>query len=284
MEKAAFAKINLILDLTGLLPDGYHAISTVMQTVGLCDRVSVDVADCGKIEITCSDRTVPTDSRNTAFKAARLFFEKAGKPYGARIHIEKHIPHEAGLGGGSTDAAAVLRALDEMMPNAVTRDGLFDIALKVGADVPFCLRGGTALCLNKGEVMAPLPFFDAVCVIAKPDVSVSTAGAYAEFDRAENLRHPDVNGFVYHASRGDFRSAFLCASNIFEELTEIGEGVLIKNALNENGAFFSSMTGSGSAYFGLFEDRSSAQAAADSLRRFVPFVTVCDTVNAVNLS
>ncbi len=279
MEFAAFAKINLILDLTGTLPDGYHAINTVMQTIGLCDRVSVDIADGGIIEITCSDETVPTDSRNTAFKAARLFFEDAGKPYGARIHIEKNIPHEAGLGGGSADAAAVLRALNEMMPNAVPEDGLFDIALKVGADVPFCLRGGTALCLNKGEVMAPLPFFDAVCVIAKPDVGVSTGKAFAKFDNAVNLRHPDVDGFVFHASRRDWRSAFLCASNIFEELTEIAEGAGIKNTLNESGAFFSSMTGSGSSYFGLFDDHRSACAAAEKLRRFVPFVTVCDTVS-----
>ena len=279
MELAAFAKINLILDLTGVLPDGYHAISTVMQSVGLCDRVRVDISDGGGIEIACSDKTVPTDSRNTAFRAARLFLAKTGSACGVRIYIEKHIPHEAGLGGGSADAAAVLRALDGMMPDAVTADELFDIALNVGADVPFCLRGGTALCLNKVEVMAPLPAFGAWCVIAKPDAGVSTGKAFARFDGAERLRHPDVTDFVFYASRGEWRSAFSRAFNIFEELTDVAEGDFIKKTLNENGAFFSSMSGSGSAYYGLFENEREAQTAAEKLRLQVPFVTVCETVS-----
>lgn len=277
MELRAYAKINLILDLTGVLPDGYHAINTVMQSINLFDTVVAEIAD-GGIELSCSDATVPTDERNTAFKAARLFFDRAGIKGGVRLNIEKRIPHEAGLGGGSADAAAVLHALDEMFPSRLSENELLKIALEVGADVPFCFYGGTALCVNKGEVIAPLPDFRSWCVIAKPAAGVSTGKAFARFDSAENLRHPDVTRFVFYASRGEYRDAFLSASNIFEELTDVDGGEYIKRTLNENGAFFSSMSGSGSAYFGLFDERESAEKAAEKLRDGIPFVAVCETV------
>lgn len=278
MKTEAYAKINLILDLTGKLPDGYHAISTVMQTVSLADEVSLEITG-GPTVLTCSDPTVPTDERNTAFGAAELFFSRAGIDGGAAIHIKKNIPHEAGLGGGSADAAAVLRMLRLIYPSAVGEKELYDIALEIGADVPFCLKGGTALCLNKGEIMAPLPEFKSFCVIAKPSEGVSTGKAFARFDEAKSLRHPDMTGFLFHAAHGDYDGAFSCASNIFEELTDIKSGGLIKKTLTENGAYFASMSGSGSAYYGLFNDRTYAELTAELLKKTVPFVAVCETTD-----
>lgn len=278
MKTEAFAKINLILDLTGRLPDGYHAISTVMQSINLCDTVSLTPVGGGGIVLGCSEPGIPTDARNTAYKAAELFCMRAGLDANMRIFIEKRIPHEAGLGGGSADAAAVLRLLNELYPSSLSERELYSVALEVGADVPFCLKGGTALCFNKGEVMAPLPEFGAWCVIAKPAEGVSTGKAFARFDGAKCLAHPDVTDFVFHASKGDYAKAFSHASNIFEELTDISCGERIKELLRRNGAFFASMSGSGSAYYGLFNDRTYADAAAALLREELPFAEVCETV------
>ncbi len=268
------AKINLTLDLTCTLPDGYHAISTVMQTVSLCDFVTVEKNDTPGIVLTCSDPTVPTDSKNTAYRAAELFLDHAKITDGIKIHIEKHIPHEAGLGGGSADAAAVFKALDNMYPGVLANAEILSLCLKVGADVPFCFVGGTALCMNKGEVIAPLTPFSSYAVIAKPDEGVSTREAFARFDTAKNLCHPDITSFVFYAQNGEYKNAFLSASNIFEQLTDVKTGFGIKEIMKNNEAFYSSMSGSGSAYFGLFDTLEQAENAKKELKMLVPFAEI----------
>ncbi len=276
VTRAANAKINLSLDLTGILPDGYHAICTVMQSVSLCDTVTLAPGAAG-IRLSCSAPEVPTDKRNTAFAAAEAFYAAAGLAPCVDIHIEKRVPSQAGLGGGSADAAAVLHCLNERHGFPLGEDTLLRIALGVGADVPFCFLGGTRLCLNKGEVMAKLPPFAAHVVIAKPRAGVSTAAAFRKFDSAPPLRHPKNDDFLFYMMRGDYEAAFACAGNLFEQLTHVPEGDCIKQSMRENGAYYAAMSGSGSAYFGLFCTREAAVRAAGALRETVPFVAVCET-------
>lgn len=273
----AYAKINLSLDLTGSLPDGYHAINTIMQSVSLCDTVRVKRQESG-ITLRCSVPGVPCDERNTAYKAAAFFLATAGVSSGADIYIEKKIPSEAGLAGGSADAAAVLAALDAFYPGLVSREELFAIALKVGADVPFCLAGGTRECLHKGEEMTALPPFSAYVLLAKPAVGVSTGEAFRRFDAAESLCHPQ-NGKVLSAyGNGEGEKAAPYSLNIFEQLVDLPEGEAIKNALLDGGAYYASMSGSGSCFFGLFREENTCLAAAEKLQELTPFVCPCRTV------
>lgn len=277
ITKKANAKINLMLDLTGVLPNGYHGIFTVMQSVTLCDEVTAEIGGTEKIILSCSDETIPCDEKNTAYKAAKYFLEAAGLTCGVDIRIEKKVPSQAGLGGGSADAAAVLAALMEAFPGKVGEKELYEIALKVGADVPFCLAGGTRLCQNVGEIMTVLPAFDAYVVIAKPDAGVSTKAAYGRFDAEKDIPHPDDASFLFYAASGEYKEAMKYAGNIFETLVPLREGAEIKDKLYADGAYYAAMSGSGSAYFGVFDREEDAVKAAANLRKTVPFAEVFHT-------
>lgn len=278
--KKAYAKINLTLDLTGVLPNGYHPIFTLMQTVSLSDEVAVEINDSGVIAIESDDKNMPLDMSNTAYKAAALFLEKTGKEdTGVKIRIDKNIPSEAGLAGGSADAAAVLSLLNGHFSYPLTEKELLGIALKVGADVPFCVKGKTQLCQNIGEVMSELPSFSSYVVIAKPEEGVSTKQAFARFDKSENIAHPNNDNFLFYAARGEYKKALENAFNIFELLTPVKQGEYIKEAMRKHGAYYASMSGSGSAFFGLFDSRQDAEACEKELRDKVYFTCVCETVN-----
>lgn len=278
--KKAYAKINLTLDLTGVLPNGYHPIFTLMQTVSLCDRVAVEINDSGIIEIESDDKNMPLDMSNTAYKAAALFLEKISKSAtGVKIRIDKNIPSQAGLAGGSADAAAVLTLLNEHFSYPLSEKELLGIALKVGADVPFCVKGKTQLCQNIGEVMSELPAFSAFVVIAKPEEGVSTKDAFSRFDTSENIVHPNNDNFLFYAARGEYKKALENAFNIFEELSDVKQGEYIKETMKKHGAYYASMSGSGSAFFGLFDSREAAEKCEKELRANVYFTCVCETVN-----
>ena len=278
-EQKAWAKINLTLDITGELPDRYHSIFTVMQTVGLWDDVTVETTEEEGIFLSCSDETLPCDGRNTAYRAAELFLRAAGVTGGLAVTIQKRIPAQAGLAGGSADAAAVLRALDSLFPGKLSRRQLSDIAFRIGADVPFCLAGGARLCQNKGEVMAELPVLDAWVALVKPEENVSTKAAYERYAHAGDLFHPDNRHFLFYAAAGEYRKALAYASNTFEALCEVPSGETIKAALYAGGAYYAAMSGSGSAFFGLFEKESLAAAAAETLKASFPQTFLCHTVD-----
>ena len=277
-EQKAYAKINLTLDITSVLPDGYHSIFTVMQTVGLYDDVTVETNDNGGVTLTCTDGAIPCDERNTAYQAAERFRQAAELHEGIAIHIEKRIPSQAGLAGGSADAAAVLRALDELFPGKLSEWQLYEIAFSIGADVPFCLAGGAKLCLNKGEIMAALPCLDAWAVLVKPEDNVSTKDAYARFDSAPDLFHPDNDKFLFYATKGEYKKALAYAANIFEDLCDLPCGSAIKSALYAGGAYYAAMSGSGSAFFGLFDDESAAEQTAKILRQKYTQTFFCKTI------
>lgn len=263
----ANAKVNLLLDLTAVLANGYHSIYTVMQSVGLFDIVTVETTTNKQISLTCTDSTIPVTADNMAWKAADAFFEFTGHEFqGIKIHIEKRIPSQAGMAGGSADAAAVIQALNALFDTKLSDSVLCSIGEKIGADVPFCILGGTRLCLNKGEVMAPLPDLP-MChiLIVKPNQGVSTKDAYTKFDESDAIRHPDNEGFLFAATRQDLKAMCFKAANVFEQVVEIQDRVYIKSVMRSNKAMLTMMTGSGSAIFGLFENMQDADKCAAAL-------------------
>ena len=268
MELTLFAnaKINLSLDISSRLAGGYHALFTVMQSVTLCDEVRLKTGE-GTLTLSCSDPDVPTDARNTAYKAATLFCEAAGIAPDLQIRIEKRIPSQAGLGGGSADAAAVLRGMNLLYGAPLPEETLLSLALQVGADVPFCLLGGTRLCLHLGEETSPLPALSAHVVIAKPEEGVSTGTAFRRFDEGFPIRRPENEAVVKALERSEPHALKNRAHNVFEDLLPLPVYMRVKRALYDNGAYFASLSGSGSALFGLFDEESAANAAKEALER-----------------
>lgn len=278
MECRACAKLNLYLDITGILPDGYHALCSVMQSIDLYDTVKVGLADT--VHLTVDKRYIPTDERNTAFKAAKAFFNATGINGGAEISIRKIIPVGAGMAGGSADAAAVLNLLNILYGMPLSNEELSAVALKVGADVPFCLEGGTMLAEGKGEKLTRLPRL-AKCffVVVKPDFSVSSKEAYGMFDE-QGGDCPPVDGIIEGLKKRNIRDICAAMGNDLERCIASSHPEIndIKNKLCSMGAIGAMMTGSGSAVFGVFEDITQARKVAEELKQSRHRVFVCRPV------
>ena len=291
MKIRTAAKINLALDVTGRLPDGYHIIESVFQSVGLYDEVSAELCSAG-ITVSCDvpedfaqADPIPCDERNIAYKAAKLFFEETGFTGGCNIHITKGIPSQAGMGGGSTDAAAVLHCLNTLTGKKLPLQQLCIIGKKLGADVPFCLTGGTAYVGGIGEDITPLPDFSKrILVIAKGTQGVSTGEAYARIDALEAPVHPQTDKLVDSLKNAP-DTAYRYFGNLFEQAVQLDEVDKLKSAMLNKDALKANMTGSGSAVFGLFESREAADVCAEKLRKWGYFAQVCETVsNAYTLT
>ena len=285
MVKAfAPAKINLTLDVTGRREDGYHLLCTVMQTVDWYDVVTVSSADDGAVTLNC-DGGIPADASNTAYKAAVLFRQAAGcADRGFTVTVEKHIPSQAGLAGGSADAAGVLHALNELTGAGLSVVELCDIGAHIGADVPFCVRGGTVLCTGTGTELAPLPALpDCTVVIVKPDGGVSTPEAYRLLDTAPVLLHPDTHGLCAALQQGGLAGVAACVSNSFEQPLALPHTAGICSRLRAGGALAAALSGSGSAVFGLFENAQTAAACADALAATYAQIRVCHPCPGVKL-
>lgn len=264
----ALAKINLTLRVCGRHADGYHDIRTVFQSIALADRLTVVPAD-GPFALQCSDLSCPSDERNLVWQAAERLWRAAkrrGAPAGVRVTLEKNIPSEAGLGGGSSDAAAALRTLNHVWDLRIEPDGLRRIAAGLGADVPFFLQGGTALGVGRGDTIFPLADVPPQwVVIAKPAFGVRTADAYRWLDEAP------PGGSRRRRAPGLPAGWTLPPSDLGNDLQapvvarHRGIGRLIR-ALERRGAGYAAMSGSGSAVFALFETAAAARAAAQALR------------------
>ena len=278
----AAAKINLMLDILARLENGYHSLFMLMQSVDLYDTVTVETDSSGAINITSDEAGIPCDKSNIAYKAAEAFFKFTGiKNKGIKIHIEKRIPFAAGMAGGSADGAAVIAALNDIYETDLSEQELCKIGLKVGADVPFCLTGGTRLAQNVGEILSPLPALDdCYIVLAKPERGVSTKEAFEAFDKATNIRHLDTCGMLYAASQGDLYEICKRTKNVFEQLIEVPERVPVKSTLNRHGALAACMSGSGPTVYGIFDDESKARSAAASLEKFVKQIYITRPVKS----
>lgn len=253
----AAAKINLSLSVTGRREDGYHNIDTVMQSVSLYDVLTVIKAD--KITVECGEMS---GEKNIAFKAARLFFEHIETDGGAFIQIEKNIPEGAGLGGGSADAAAVLAGLDRIYNTGLSYETLKALAVRLGADVPFMLRGGTARATGIGEVLEPLPaLWDCFFIIAKNEKKPSTGKMYSALDRTEYPR-PDISATVSALKSGSISGLSETLKNSFSILWRESP---LQKIFESTGAAAVSLSGSGPARFAVYKNRAEAETAKKEL-------------------
>ncbi len=267
---AAPAKINLYLEVVSRREDGYHEILSIMQTVSLCDEITIEVADKSGIELVCDDDRLPTDRGNIAYRAAELFMKYADIKCGIKICLRKSIPAAAGLAGGSADAAAVLRGLNKIFNYPFKADMLCDMASSLGADVPFCVKGGCMCAEGIGEKLTVLPCMpDCYIVIACPDERVSTPAAYSELDRIydnfKNINFDKSDYYVAEAALCQKSLDGLCKKmyNVFEEIHKDRQDISeLKSIMTDSGAIKAMISGSGPSVFGIFDDMNSASLAA----------------------
>lgn len=288
LHETANAKINLFLDIIGRRNDGYHELHSCMQTVGLSDTISAEISTDTEeqtIILTCSDSSLPTDSRNLVWRAAEIYLNEAGiSSYRLEIHIEKRIPVFAGLGGGSADAAAILRLLNRHFDGLLDQSTLITLAAKLGADVPFCLAGGTCRCEGIGDILAPVvgrP--DYTVLIAKNGEGVSTKEAFRLLDEAYEPVPHEIRSAedIYTAlASGNAHALKHSIYNAFEEVILPIRPLAqeLKEIMSAYGAVCTQMTGSGPSVFGIFLSDARAEVCASALRRKGVFAAVCRTV------
>lgn len=274
LYEPAYAKVNLTLDVLGLRPDGFHDLQSVMQTVSLHDDVQICIGTKAPWEIVCSDPSVPTDGRNLVWKAAVLFFDTQGlDPDGIAITLTKRIPSQAGLGGGSSDAAAVLRALNRFYGAPLSVDELAQLSARIGSDIPFCVHGGTFMCEGRGERLRPVsPMPDCTMVICKPDFSISTPELYRKLDEAPILDRPDNCAMEQALRAADVPAVAKLLKNVFDPVVSDRFPLMdqIRHCFMESGALGCQMSGSGSAFFGIVPDAACAERLCRQLNGLCP--------------
>ena len=282
LYEGAFAKLNLTLDVLGKRLDGYHDLKSIMQTISIRDDIEIDVGTKKPWKLLCSLDGIPTDERNLAWKAAKVFFETTGiDPDGLEIRITKRIPVEAGLGGGSADAAAVLRALNKHYDNPLSIYALAELGVNVGSDVPFCVVGGTAVVEGRGEKLrkiADMP--DCVFVVCKPDFSVSTPELYKKIDEIEIVKRPDQAAMESALLAGDIGKIAENLCNVFDPVVTADHLELnyIKSIFNSYGSVGQQMTGSGSAVFAIVPEFEFAAVICNMLSASHPQVFIAKPV------
>lgn len=276
----AMAKINLSLDVVGTRPDGYHDLRMIMQSVKLSDQIQVTPTRAPGVRLKTNLPYLPADGTNLAVRAANLIKEECGIEDGIFINLEKRIPVAAGLAGGSSDAAAVLVAMNLLFDLKLPDERLRELGLRLGADVPFCLLRGTALAEGVGEKLTPLPPLPPCRIlIAKPDLHVSTKEVFTKLQMIPSIVRPDTDAQVRAVERGDLAGTCRLCGNVLESVTEAAYPVIgrMKRTMTEHGALVSMMSGSGPSVFGIFDDEKRAQAAREALLTGTDASFVCLT-------
>lgn len=266
----AMAKVNLGLDVLRRLENGYHEVKMVMQTVDLYDELTVKKEETKDITITSNTGELPLNEDNLIYKAAKLLFEKAGCVQGVSVHLNKNIPIAAGMAGGSTDAAATLLALNALLEFGFSKEELAKIGVKIGADVPYCIYGGTYLSEGIGEVLSKLPDApDCYIVIAKPPIGVSTKYVYENLHIETVKEHPDMDGMVDAIKQNSLQGVVNKMGNVLETVTikRYPEIAKMKQCLLDNGAMNALMSGSGPTVFGIFTEKETAHKALEELEK-----------------
>ena len=282
LYEGAFAKLNLTLDVLGKREDGYHDLKSVMQTISIRYDVEIDIGTGKPWSLECSAEGIPTDRKNLAWKAAEVFCEAMKKdPDGISIRIHKRIPSGAGLGGGSADAAAVLRALNRHYGSPLSVLALAELGARVGSDVPFCVLCGTAMVEGLGERLRKLPDLpDCVFVVCKPDFSVSTPELYQKIDTVAIAHHPDNMAMESALLAGDLGKIADLIENVFDPVVtaEHLELNYIKSICNSYGALGMQMTGSGSAIYAIMPSFEYAAVVCNMLKENYPNVFIAKPV------
>lgn len=260
----AYAKINLGLDVIGKRPDGYHEVRMIMQTIGLHDKLSINTIHNPNIKMKTNLPFLPVNDKNIVYKAVSLIKEKYQIKEGIYINLKKRIPVSAGLAGGSTDAAAALIGMNKLFDLDLSLEDLMDIGVTLGADVPYCLIGGTALSEGIGEKLTSLPPFpDSNILIVKPNINVSTKKIYGNFDLSKVENHPNIDGIITGIKDNNLQEATNHFANVLETVTvKMHPKInIIKETMLNQGALTSLMSGSGPTVFGIFDDNKKAQDA-----------------------
>lgn len=282
LYEGAFAKLNLTLDVLGKREDGYHNIKSIMQTISIRDDVEIDVGTGKPWTLECSQEGIPTDERNLAWKAAKVYCDGLKKdPNGLTIRITKRIPSGAGMGGGSADAAAVLRALNRHYGSPLSILALAELGAQVGSDVPFCVLCGTAMCEGRGELLRKLPDMpDCVFVVCKPEFSVSTPELYKKIDQVAIPKHPDHMAMESALLAGDVAKVADLIYNVFDPVVTADhlEINYIKSICNSYGALGMQMTGSGSAVYAIMPSFEYAAVVCNMLKDNYPHVFIAKPV------
>jgi 4-diphosphocytidyl-2-C-methyl-D-erythritol kinase len=285
ITEKAYAKLNISLDVSKAREDGYHDMVMVMQTVSLCDELSITLDQTGVVRAEVDLRYIPRDDRNLAVKAAKLYFAKTGREgTGAVIRMKKRIPVGAGMAGGSSDAAAVIRALSRNFGQELKKDEMMALAEQTGSDVAFCVLGGTALAEGRGEILTPLRDMpDCTIVICKPDYSISTPELFRAIDREKLRVHPDTAGILEAIREGNLAQICRRMYNVFEDVPDRRMKIIggIKTKLINKGAEGAVMTGTGSAVFGIFTDENTAKKACSAMAKEVPFTCLAKPIGAL---
>lgn len=282
MEVHAWAKLNLTLDVLGKREDGYHDLCMVMQSIDLCDRLELERTSDSGIAVKTDLSFLPDDDRNLAAKAARAFFQYTGEPLGLSIDIRKQIPVCAGMAGGSSDAAAVLRALNELTGAGLPPEKLAEIGAEVGSDVPYCVMGGTALAEGRGEVLTPLPALPQChVVVCKPAFAISTPELFGRIDSHRIVCRPDTAGMLDALERGELIEVARRMYNVFEDVLPERQAKTvseIRSILIAEGALGACMSGTGPTVFGLFDSPDMARNAFERLKHTYRDTFLCRTV------
>ncbi len=267
LEIRAYAKVNLGLDVVRKLENGYHEVRMVMQTVNIYDTLTLKRAEKG-IELTADNEALPKDENNLVYKAARLLMDSCHIGEGISIHLEKRIPVAAGMAGGSSDAAAVMKGMNELFSLGISEEELCRMGVNLGADVPYCIMGGTALAEGIGEKLTRLPDApDCFLLVVKPDIDVSTKYVYEHLALSNIKRHPDIDGMVEAIRKGSLQGVTGRMDNVLQSVTEREYPIItgLKCFMEENGACKALMSGSGPTVFGIFEEEGKANAAKKRL-------------------
>ena len=270
IKERSYAKLNLTLDVTGLLPGGYHSLRGIMQSTDFGDELVIEPGG-GEWRAESNLKYLPTGGANLAVRAALLFRQATGKgPEGGLIRIKKNIPVCGGLAGGSGNTAAVLRALNREFDGGLSWEELRRLGESLGSDVPFCISGGTMLAEGRGELLTPLPPLpDCGIVICRPNFSSSTPELFAAVDKLRLNMHPDTDGMIAALEAGDLEGVARRMFNVFEAALPPRQAAMVaetRGALLDQGALGSCMSGTGSAVFGLFADRAASKKAHAALK------------------
>lgn len=268
ITRKAYAKINLGLDVIRRRPDGYHEVKMIMQTVDIYDVLTFSRSDEPGIILTLDDANLSVGKDNLIYKAAQLVMQEMDVKEGVKIHLQKNIPIAAGMAGGSTDAAAVFHGLNQLFDLGMSLQQMMELGVKIGADVPYCIMGGTALSEGIGEILRPLTAPpQCVLLVAKPDINVSTKFVYENLHADRLVDHPDIDGMIEAIEAGNLTGITQRMENVLETVTVKEYPVIqeIKSLMKEGGALNALMSGSGPTVFGIFEDRGLAEVAAQKI-------------------
>lgn len=280
MKLKGYAKINLALDVVGKREDGYHLLKMIMQNIDLYDEIEVEIQKEG-ITIVCDKPYVPVDERNIAYKAAKLFMDKYNIKSGVKINIIKNIPVSAGLAGGSTDGAAVLKAMNNLFNINASIYELMELGVKLGADVPYCIKGGTAICEGIGEKVTPLnKFKDVIIILVKPPFGVSTKEVYAGLDINKINKHVEMDALIDAMNDKNLEIVSKKMKNHLENVTLKKHKILIglKKELLSQGAVGTMMSGSGPSVFAIFDDMMKAQKTYENMKKKYKEVFITRTI------